>query len=205
MAWHDAYDDHDSRLARRLALVQARIGQALDALPAGPLRAVSACAGQGRDLIGVLAAHPRRRDVVARLVELEPANAAYARRLAEEAGLDRVEIVTGDASTTDAYAGAVPADLVLMCGVFGNISHDDVRHTIECLPMLCGPGAHVVWTRHPGDGTILPMIDGWFVDGGFERIALDGEAGTGFGVGLHRLNAAPRPFEGGVRLFRFVD
>ncbi|GHD35622.1 hypothetical protein GCM10010335_31060 [Streptomyces galbus] len=29
------------------------------------------CAGQGRDLIGVLAGHPRRDDVRARLVELD--------------------------------------------------------------------------------------------------------------------------------------
>src|SRR5690348_11527682 len=111
-AWHDAYDDPGSSLAQRLAVVQARIAAALDAAPPGPLHAVSMCAGQGRDLIPVLASHPRGRDVTARLVELDPALAAAARRAAGEAGLPGVEVVTGDASLTDAYAGLVPAHLV---------------------------------------------------------------------------------------------
>ena len=84
-AWHDAYDDPGSSLAQRLAVVQARIAAALDVAPPGPLRAVSMCAGQGRDLIPVLASHPRGRDVTARLVELDPALAATARRAAAEA------------------------------------------------------------------------------------------------------------------------
>ena len=61
--WHDAYDTPDSYLGRRLALVQSRVRLALDDAPPGPLTAVSVCAGQGRDLIGVLAEHPRRGDV----------------------------------------------------------------------------------------------------------------------------------------------
>ena len=59
-AWHEAYDDPGSQLARRLAAVQARIADALDTAPPGPLRAVSMCAGQGRDLIPVLAGPPAR-------------------------------------------------------------------------------------------------------------------------------------------------
>jgi hypothetical protein len=34
-AWHDAYDDPGSSLARRLAVVQARIADALAAAPPG--------------------------------------------------------------------------------------------------------------------------------------------------------------------------
>ena len=45
-AWHNAYDDPGSSLARRLAVVRARIADTLDAAPPGPLRAVSMCAGQ---------------------------------------------------------------------------------------------------------------------------------------------------------------
>ena len=33
----------------------------------------------------------------------------------------------GDASTTSAYRGAVPADLVLACGIFGNVSDEDIQ------------------------------------------------------------------------------
>ena len=77
-AWHDAYDHPGSSLAQRLRVVQARIVGALDAAPPGPLRAISLCAGQGRDLIPVLARHPRGRDVTARLVELDPGLAGAA-------------------------------------------------------------------------------------------------------------------------------
>jgi hypothetical protein len=70
--WHRDYDEPGTALARRLVAVQDQIRTALDAAPPGPLHAISLCAGQGRDLIGVLAHHPRRHDVTARLVELDP-------------------------------------------------------------------------------------------------------------------------------------
>jgi hypothetical protein len=73
--WHDRYDE-DSPLARRLVVVQERIRELLDRAPAGPIRVVSICAGQGRDLLPVIASHARRDDVRARLVELDPRNVA---------------------------------------------------------------------------------------------------------------------------------
>ncbi|MBO0808127.1 MAG: SAM-dependent methyltransferase, partial [Actinobacteria bacterium] len=69
-AWHERYDDPGSSLALRLCAVQQQITAILDDAPPGPLRAISMCAGQGRDLLPVLARHPRGRDVTARLVEL---------------------------------------------------------------------------------------------------------------------------------------
>ena len=161
-AWHHAYDDPGSPLAQRLLAVQAWIAAVLDQAPPGPLRAVSICAGQGRDLIGVLRGHPRRGDVSARLVELDPRNAATARQFAAEAGLTQVEVVTGDAAQTDAYAGLVPADLVLACGVFGNITDEDVARTIRCCAGLCTAGGTVVWTRGRGEPDLVPQICDWF-------------------------------------------
>jgi hypothetical protein len=40
-AWHEAYDDPRTPLAQRLVAVQARITEALDQAPPGPLNAVS--------------------------------------------------------------------------------------------------------------------------------------------------------------------
>lgn len=136
-AWHDAYEEPGSGLAERLALVQEQVSVALDRMPAGPIRALSLCAGQGRDLIGALAEHERREDVNARLIELDEHNVEIARRAARLTGLEEVEVVAGDASSTDACAGAVPADLVLVCGLFGNISPADIQRTIGGLPQLC--------------------------------------------------------------------
>jgi hypothetical protein len=36
-------------------------------------------------------------------------------------------VICTDAGVTDVYAGAVPADLLLVCGVFGNIGDADVQ------------------------------------------------------------------------------
>ena len=107
--WHRSYDEGGSDLSRRLLVVRRQIAGALDRAPVGPVRVVSMCAGQGRDLLGVLVDHPRRADVRARLVELDPRNADVARA----AGMDNVEVVIGDASVTTAYDGMVPADVVL--------------------------------------------------------------------------------------------
>jgi hypothetical protein len=59
-AWHAQYDRPGTVLARRLAAIQDQIRAALDTAPPGPIRAISMCAGQGRDLLGVLVGHARR-------------------------------------------------------------------------------------------------------------------------------------------------
>jgi hypothetical protein len=198
--WHRAYDDPESPLSRRLAIVQRHIRSRLDAAPPGPIRVISFCAGEARDLLGALDGHPRRDDVRGRLVELDPVLAARTRERAPAA----IEVVCGDTSNTDAYAGAVPADLVLVCGVFGNVSDADVRRTITTLPSLCAPGATVVWTRHRRPPDLTVTIRGWFAAVGFEELSFDGPADVVFGVGVHRFTGAPRPFAGGVTMFTFV-
>jgi Putative methyltransferase len=201
--WHHDYDEPGTALAQRLAAVQDQIRAALDAAPPGPLHAVSLCAGQGRDLIGALARHPRRDDVSARLVELDPRNAAVARDAA--AGLPQVEVVTGDAALTDHYAGMVPAYLVLVCGVFGNMTDDDVRRTIGYCTQLCAYGGTVVWTRGRWEPDLVPQICDWFADRGFELLWVSDPA-QGWGAGAHRFTASPTPhvpLERGARMFTF--
>jgi putative methyltransferase len=203
-AWHHDYDQPGSPLHRRLLVVQALIAEALERVPAGPISVVSLCAGQGRDLLGVLVDHPRRGDVTARLVELDPRNAEVARARARAAGLDAVEVVTGDAGLSDAYVGAVPADLVVACGIFGNVSDDDIAGTIAALPQLCAPAATVLWTRrrHPPDAT--PGIRARFEAAGFAELAFVAPPDAFFSVGAHQLMAAPQPLVSGVRFFEFL-
>ncbi len=194
-AWHDAYEDPDNPLARRLKAVQAQIRAALDAAPPGPLRVVSVCAGQGTDLLGVLADHPRAGDVSGRLVELDPRNTAA---IAAPPG---IEVVTGDASRVGAYAGAVPADLVLICGVLGRISDHDLASTIRALPQLCATGGTVIWTRHRKPPDRTPKVRRLLAREGFEELAFDAPAGEVFTVGSHRHTGAPQPLQPEARLF----
>lgn len=204
VAWHDHYDDAASSLSLRLLVVQDLIARALDELAPGPLRVVSMCAGQGRDVLTVLRRHRRGPDATTRLVEVEPDNVAAARATAAAAGLTGVEVVEADAGCSDAYAGAVPADVVLACGIFGNVPDEDVRHTIESLPMLCATGARVIWTRHPREDGIVTTIVEWFAESGFESTALVVPEGDLFGVGAARFRGPPGDLRPGVRLFEFT-
>ncbi|WBB70426.1 class I SAM-dependent methyltransferase [Micromonospora sp. WMMD812] len=203
-AWHDDYDQPGSPLARRLAEVRRHLRDALDRAPAGPLRAVSLCAGQGRDLIPVLADHPRGRDVTARLVELDPRNAEIAASAARAAGLTDVRVVVDDAARTDAYADLAPADLVLVCGVFGNVSDADIRATVRHCAALCATDGTVFWTRHRGEPDLVPAICDWFAEAEFRPVAVTTPADR-VGVGVHRFVGRPRPLPAGVRMFEFVD
>jgi hypothetical protein len=202
--WHRPYDDSASPLARRLVVVQRCIRAAVDRQAPGPVRVISMCGGQGRDLFGALASHPRRGDVVGRLVELDERNAETARLAASAAGMGNVEVRTGDAAVTDAYAGVAPADLVLACGIFGNVSDDDVARTIAYLPQLCGTRGTVVWTRHRRPPDLTVDIRRWFAEHGFEELDFEAPLDARFGVGAHRLVATHVPLRTGVRLFTFV-
>jgi hypothetical protein len=201
-AWHDTYDNPHSPLARRLGMVRGQIRAALDGAPPGPLRAVSLCAGQGRDLIGVLAGHPRGADVRARLVELDRRNADSARRLAAAAGLGSVEVIVGDAALTSHYAPLVPAHLVVACGLFGNMTDADVKRTIGFCPQLCAAGGTVVWTRGRWAPDLLPRVCDWFEDLGFERMWVS-PAGFAAGCGAHRFAGEPVRLEEGASMFTF--
>lgn len=201
-AWHKEYDRPGTVLARRLAAIQDQIRAALDTAPPGPLRAISMCAGQGRDLLGVLADHARRDDVTARLVELDPRNAAAARNLACEAGLDKVEVVAGDAALTDQYAGMAPADLVVACGVLGNMTDADVKQTVGFCPQLCAHGGTVVWTRGRWVPDLVPQICDWFAELGFEQLWVS-EPGFPAGAGAHRFTGTPLPLQAGATMFTF--
>jgi hypothetical protein len=203
VAWHDDYERLGSRLHLRLLVVRDLLAAALDELPEGPLRVISMCAGQGHDLVTVARRHRRGRDLVGRLVEMDPHNAAVARAAIAAAHLSGLEVVEGDAGSSDAYAGACPADVVLVCGVLGNISDSEIEDTVRFLPRLCAPGARLVWTRDPRPAGIIERIEGWLADAGFERQQIVVPDAPPFAVGSARLIGAPRPFEAGVRLFDF--
>jgi hypothetical protein len=204
VAFHDWYDDPRSGLYLRLLVVQDLIGSVLDQAPPGPVRVISMCAGQGRDLIGVARWHRRGRDLTGLLVEADPRNVAAARDAIADAGLDGLTIEQADAGQSAAYSGAVPADLVLACGIFGNISHQDIERTIGFLPALCAPGATVLWTRHPEPEEILTAIEGWFTGAGFRPGPLVLPPGILFSVGSARLAGTPEPFRPGQELFMFI-
>jgi hypothetical protein len=192
VVWHRDYDDPSSSLSARLRRVRYHLSRAIDRAPAGPVSVVSLCSGQGRDVIGVLPGHPRRDDVRAVLIEADATNAALARRAAADAGLTQVDVRQADASLVSSFADALPAGVLLLCGIFGNVSHRDIQRTVEAAPALCRPGATVIWTRHRRPPDLTPRVRGWFAASGFEEIAFDAlGTDTMTGVGVNQLRHAP--------------
>jgi hypothetical protein len=198
-SWHAQYEDPASPLSQRLAAVQQQIALALDRAAPGPLRLLSLCAGQGQDVLPVLATHPRGRDVRGRLVELDPGLAAAARAAAPPS----IEVLRADAGTTAAYADAVPADLLLLCGIFGNVPDGDVERTAAAVPSLLAAGGTVVWTRHRREPDLTPQVRAWFAAAGVAETAFVAAPGPGWAVGAGVLQAPTTQLDGTRRLFTF--
>ena len=204
-AWHRQYDDPGSGLSWRLRQVQTWIGDAFDATP-GSCRVLSLCSGDGRDIVGVLSDRPDAERVSAVLVELHPEIAQRARERALTAGLTGVTVRTADAGTTDAYADAVPAELVLLVGIMGNIPDEDLWRLIDASPELCAPGARLIWTRGRDEEDLNDQVRARFSATGFAELAyatLD-QADGRIGLGLVRYDGPAVALEPGRQLFRFV-
>lgn len=85
--WHSEYDQPGSSLARRLSCVRAYLRQALaaiDAKPQAQLQITSICAGDGRDVLPVVAESTRRPKPSVTVIESDPVLAERARQSAGE-------------------------------------------------------------------------------------------------------------------------
>ena len=188
VAWHRGYDDPASALGLRLERVRWHLSEAIASAPPGPVQLVSLCAGQGRDVLDVLPGHPRREDVRALLVEADATNAQVASDRAAAAGLTRVYVRQADAGLVASFDDVLPADVLLLCGIFGNVSDSDVKRTVGAAAALCADGATVIWTRHRRPPDLTRQVRAWFAAGGFDEVAfeaLDNDRLTA--VGVHRL------------------
>ena len=196
--WHEDYDDESSALTQRLRAAQVPIRRWL-AEADRPRRVVSACAGQGRDLLEVLGPDDA---VTALLVELDPVLSQQARDLAASRGLS-IEVRTADAGLSASYDGFLPADLVLLTGVFGTVTGEDVERTVRATAAMTAAGGTVVWTRHRREPDLTPRICGWFAEAGLEEVSFDSPGPGAWSVGTHRQTGGP---SGDLpeRLFAFV-
>ncbi len=204
--WHRAYDDPDSSLTRRLLAVRREVALVLHRLPSGPIKIVSLCAGDGRDLLGAVAEHPRTQDVDAVLIERDPRLAAAATSQVVRAGLSaQITVREADAGDVTNFADVLPTDLLILCGVLGNLSDEDVTTTVRATVQLVRVGGYAIWTR----GSFAPdrrqAIRAQFLECGCEEIAFESEP-DGYGVGVVRVVAPGRANGEQVpsRLFSFI-
>lgn len=116
-----------------------------------------------------------------------------------------VEVRTADAGITDTYLGAVPAEVILLVGVLGNISDTDLTRTIATAPALCQPAATLLWSRARADGDNNDMVRARFAAAGFtelDYVTLDRDSWPA--VGVARYDGPPMPLPTGTQLFRFL-
>ncbi|MBD2384480.1 class I SAM-dependent methyltransferase family protein [Cylindrospermum sp. FACHB-282] len=188
LEWHDLYNT-EPKLQQRLEIVREYISYSLDNSPTGSIRVVSLCAGDGRDLLGTLANHPRAKDVYARLVEINPQLVERGRATIESLGLTKqIEFINGDATASANYVGAVPADIVIVCGIFGNLADEnELNRLLGNLSFLSKKGAFVLWTRGHSNGVASSeTVRKYFREFGFDEVYFKLTATGDMGVGIHR-------------------
>lgn len=201
--WHGKYDDPSTGHPQRLAVVVEQIGAALARAAPGPIQVLSLCAGDGRDVATAATGHPRAADLTGCLVELDTELAAAARENVAPLG-SRLEVRTGDAGDPAVWADIVPVDLLLLCGIFGNVPDEDVERTALASAAIARPGATVIWTRHRRPPDLTPTIRGWFAAAGWASLGFWSGGPGGFGVGVEQLEGATRPLDRPHRLFAFT-
>lgn len=202
IGWHQAYSDPDSSLARRLEVVRRRVSQALDEVTATKPVLLSLCAGDGRDVISVLSARAAQPQVAAVLIESDTTLSHRARKAAAEAGLSSLQVRCGDAGDLASFSDVLPVDVLMLCGIFGNIEHSAVKSVVDAIPQLLSSGGYVIWTRGGSEPDRRPEIRRWFSSAGLEEVAFEG-APEPYGVGMNRQGSAPALQITG-RLFAFV-
>ena len=202
--WPDRAYQQD-RYQHRLLAVQEHLADALDHAPGGPVRIISLCAGDGRDLIKVLGSHPRRGDVSACLIEQDLRSVADGTRRAESAGLSNaVEFLAADATAYETYRDIVPADLVLLCGVWGHVPVSDRKELVRALASICKAGGMVIWTRGVSKGMIrLRQIQSLFAAPLWQQVRANLTPDKNWAIVTHRYCGPPMELPASGRIFHF--
>ena len=203
-SWHIHYDDPNSDLALRLKVVQEQISKILPGKLQSRFQIIDICAGDGRDLIPVLAKHPNSSLISSLLVEVDKTLSEASKELALKLNVSNVTLEISDASLCMVYKDVIPADLILLCGVFGNISDTDVKNTISNLSMLCKLGTKIVWTRNRREPDATPKIRKLFIDNGFKELEFIAPDNNTYSIGVSEFKGTPKPFDSNVRLFTFI-
>ena len=202
--WHRKYDDPTSGHPQRLAVVVEQIRAALDRADPGAIRVLSLCSGDGRDIATAATGHHRAADLTGCLVELDDELAAAAREHLAPLG-SRLDVRAADAGDPDVWADVVPVDLLLLCGIFGNVPDDDVERTVLASSAVGRPGAAVIWTRHRRPPDLTPAVRQWFMAAGCTSLGFWSGGPGGFGVGAELLEGATGPLDRSTRLFAFTN
>jgi SAM-dependent methyltransferase len=191
---------------KRLDLVQDQFRTALEDADDGSVRVVSLCAGDGRDVIGVLESHERRVDVDAWLVELDRRSVQAGIKARDKADLaEQVTFLNTDATDYATYKDILPSDIVLVCGVWGHVPPDERLQLVQALGKFCKPGGVVIWSRGIGRGRArFTDLQALFEHNQFERVRESFTDDGKWAVCTHRYMGRPTVIPTTGRIFNFT-
>ncbi len=202
-SWHDPYRDKDSYLSHRLETVKRRLKESIGQFEV-PVKVLSLCAGQGHDVIQTLRENPSLNISKALLVELDPKNVSIGEGEIRLSGLENVSYLEGDAANMALYSDFVPVEILMLCGIFGNITLEDIRKTLAASSSFLTLGGTLIWTRHRRKPDVTPKIRNWCEEFGYQEVAFDAPDKDDFSVGTYQLEKAPLPFVSDGKLFQFI-
>jgi len=201
--WHDKYDVENSDLAARLVLVQSAIKQSVPLNVTNVYTIIDICGGDARDIVGALSSHPAKDKINGVLIEIDIALASKAKKSFKNAELN-INTVLADAADTHFYKNYAPADLVLLCGVFGNVKDTDVKKIISHLPYLCKRGGKVIWTRNKREPDVTPQIREFFKETNFEETAFITTESNMYAIGINTFRGEPVASWTDTHMFTFI-
>jgi hypothetical protein len=188
--------------------VREHIAQALLSYPPGRIRLISRCAGDGRDLIGMVANHPRREDVSASLIEINSERVTQGEVVVASFPLaSQVHFLRAAATLSDTYLSVAPADLVLAASVFGNVRAVEEGRLVWSLRSLRRLGGSVIWTRYVGDldgEQASERIRQLLKEAGFRELVRTRTVPSGFAIDMHGFSGDPQPLVPATKLFEFT-
>jgi hypothetical protein len=88
------------------------------------------------------------------------------------------------------FADRLPIDLLLLCGVFGNISDRDIEATVRALPAVLRPSGTLISTRSRRSPDVTPAVRSWLDRAGLRERQFVAPDGTLWSVGIHDLVTA---------------
>ncbi|RBP48046.1 amino acid adenylation domain-containing protein [Roseimicrobium gellanilyticum] len=205
--WHQLYDA-GMGISARLRLVEEQLRAAVEACQPGPVRILSICAGDGRDIFGAFAGHPRSQDVHAVLIDTDAAGLQRAETWAVEAGMGgRIQTLCADATSGANYRGVTHADIVLVSGVLAHVSEASIPGLIQSLPMLLQTGGWLIWNRHlvlNRGSEHVSLLRDLLRSTGFKEEVYELTSPKGFAVSSARYHGAMLPLDEQRVLFDFV-
>lgn len=111
-----------------------------------------------------------------------------------------VEVRELDAGLTASWSGAVPADLVLLVGVLGNVDDADLVRVADTVPRLAAAGATVVWTHSGGPEGRCAVVRRELARVGCPETSYAWlDRGDRPSVGVARFDGEPAPLDPGAR------